>query len=318
MGLGVVDIVLTLADGSVRHLTSRAAGGAGSGNFGHSGRPGEVGGSSSEGQESWKSSGGFENTGITWKQPTDPVTGRPIPIKVKSVEEAIPLVLAGHVVEVPDVATAHTLIGKLADMAAEAKAAGKDAKDYDLCQVSVAGSNMFCAESLKTAEYPNGVPRLEMPQLGGQPIPGSEADKLPRNPWDPTEVDGSKQFVTFLQGIGVRTSEEVIPAANLKASQRELIGSKVGKMMRDTSFDPAKNPIFISNDNYVVDGHHRWAAVIGRDAENGILGDIKMNAIRVNAPISEVLHLANAWSAKFGIKQAEGVVRQAKKTGLIK
>lgn len=299
----------------------RAAGGEGSGNFGHAGRPGEVGGSSSEGgggKEAWKSSGGFEHTGITWKQPTDPKTGRPIPIQVKTVEEAIPLILAGKVVEVPDAATAHTIITKLSDMAIEAKAAGKEAKEYDLCQVSVAGSNMFCAESLRSDKYPTGVPRLEMPQLGGKPVPGSEADKLPRNPWDKSEVDGSKQFVTFLQGIGVKTSEEVLPATNLKASQRELIGTKVGAMMRDKSFDPAKNPIFISNDNYVVDGHHRWAAVIGRDAEDGHLGDAKMNVVRVNAPISEVLHLANAWSEKFGIQQAAGVVAQAKATGLTK
>lgn len=265
----------------------------------------------------WTDSGGYEHTGITWKQSVDQ-NGRPIPIHVATVEEAIPLVLDGKVVEVPDTATAYTLINKLADMVQEAKAAGKDAKEYDLCQVSVAGSNMFCAESLRTAEHPQGVPRLEMPQLGGKPVPGSEADKLPRNPWDKTEVDGAAAFVTHLQGIGVKTSVEVLPAANLKASQRELVGSKVGKMMRDTSFDPAKNPIFISKDNYVVDGHHRWAAVVGRDAADGHLGDALMNVVRVNAPISEVLHLANAWSAKFGIQQAAGVVRQAKATGLTK
>lgn len=297
----------------------RAAGGEGSGNFGHAGRPGEVGGSSTDGgagKEAWKSSGGFEHTGITWKQPTDPKTGRAIPIKVASVEEAIPLVLAGKVVEVADVQTAHTIITKLADMAAEAKAAGKEAKDYDLCNVSVAGSNMFCGDTLRTKEHPNGLSRLEMPQLGGEPVPGSEADKLPRNVWDQGEVDGSQQFISYLQGIGVRTSEETIPAANLMASQRELVGSKVGAMMRDTSFDPGKNPIFISSDNYIVDGHHRWAAVIGRDAADGRLGDSMMTARRVNAPISEVLHLANAWSEKFGIQQAAGVTAQDKATGL--
>ena len=43
-----------------------------------------------------------------------------------------------------------------------------------------------------------------------------------------------------------------------------------------------------------------------------------MQARRINAPISEVLHLANAWSQKFGIQQAAGVVKQAKATGLTK
>lgn len=257
----------------------------------------------------WKSSGGFEHTGIVWKQPTDPKTGRPIPIKVKDIAEAVALVHEGKVVEVPDVKSAHTLISRLAEMAQEAKAAGQEAKDYDLCQVSVPGTNMFCTESLRTQEYPDGVPRLDMPQLGGKPVPGSEADQLPRNPWDPSEVDGSAQFVDYLRGIGVRTSREEAPAANLKASQRELIGSKVAKMMNDKSFDPATNPIFVSSDNYVVDGHHRWAAVVGRDAENGVLGDATMKLIKVNAPISEVLQLANAWSKKFGIQQVAGVAK---------
>lgn len=291
----------------------KSAGGPGSGNFDHSGRPGEVGGSSSDGgaaagsEGAWKSKGGWKDTGIEWKQETDPATGRPIPIKVKTVDEAAALVLEGKVVEVEDVKTAYTLIDRLAQIANEAKAAGAEAKDYDLCQVSVAGTNMFCTESLRTEEYPNGVPRIEMPQLGGKPMPGSEADKLPRNPWDPSEVDGSQQFITHLQGLGIRTSTEVLPAANLRASQRELIGSKVAKMVVDKTFDPAKNPIFISSDNYVVDGHHRWAAVVARDAEDGRLGDSMMNATRVNAPISEVLRIANAWSQSFGIQQNAGV-----------
>lgn len=307
----------------------RAAGGPGSGNFGHAGRPGQVGGSapassSAEGGAAdsdggtWKDPGGFEHTGIEWKQPTDQETGRPVPIKVDTVEEAVELVLDGKVVEVKDVRTAHTLIEKLAERAEEAKKAGAEAKDYDLCQVTVPGSSMFCVESLRTKDYPQGVPRLEMPQLGGKPVPDSEADKLPRNPWDPTEVDGADKFVSHLQGIGVKTSREVIPAANLRASQRELIGSKVAKMMVDKDFDPARNPVFVSKDNYVVDGHHRWAAVVGRDAADGKLGDSMMNIIRVDAPISEVLHLANAWSKKFGIKQVAGVTRQAEKTGLVK
>ena len=80
-----------------------AAGGAGSGNFGHSGGvggPGNPGGSTGGG---WKSAGGWEHTGVTWKQETDPKTGRAIPIKVDTVEEAMALVLDGKVVEVKGV-----------------------------------------------------------------------------------------------------------------------------------------------------------------------------------------------------------------------
>jgi len=292
-------------------------GGPGSGNFGHAGRPGEVGGSSSEDGSSWKDPGGQNHSGVTWKQPTDPKTGRPIPIKVDTVEDAVKLVSEGKVVEVKDVKSAYTLIDKLAELSQQAKANTGKEIDYDLCQVTVAGTNMFCTESLReakvgTKEYKEGVPRIEMPQLAGLPEPGSEADNLPKNAKG--EVDASAHFIHFLQGIGMKTTHEEVPAEKLRASQRELVGQNVGGMMRNKDFDPAKDPIFISSDNYVVDGHHRWAATVGRDAEDGHLGDSTMKVRRINAPISEVLHLANEYSKRFGIKQ-KGVGAGARHAG---
>lgn len=266
--------------------------------------------------EPWKSPGGMHHTGIEWQQETDPKTGRPIPIHVETIEEGVQLILQGKVVEVGTPQAAVTLIDRLGQMALNAKVAGADAPDYDLCQIAVKGTNLFCAESLRTAEYPEGVPRLQMPQLGGEPVPGSEADKLPRTPWDPKNVDGAQVFKNYLASIGMKTTDEVVPASSLKASQKEIKGQSVAGMMRayeEGSFDPAKNPVFISSDNYVVDGHHRWAAVMGIDAQNGVIGDKPMPVIRVNALISEVLHIANLWSERFGIKQAAGVVKQSTK-----
>jgi hypothetical protein len=321
-----------VAELEAREDEPRDLGGPGSGYHGHAGRPGQVGGSApasgggvtvsdqdataggGENIEAWKSPGGWEHTGVEWKQPTDPITGRPIPIKVKTVEEGVVLVLQGKVVEVETPEQAYTLIDKLAARAQQAKDAGEKAEDFDLCNVTVKGTNLFCAESVRTAEYPEGISRLKMPQLGGKPVPGSEADKLPRNPWDPTEVDGAGVFKAYLASIGMRTTDEVLSAAGLKASQREMKGVTVGKMMRDYdagSFNPAKNPIFISSDNYVVDGHHRWAAVVGIDARDGRLGDSTMNVVRVNAPIAEVLHIASLWAERFGIQQAAGVIEQS-------
>ncbi len=277
----------------------RSAGGPGSGNFGHGGRPGQQGGSSS-------AAGGPDTE---WTQPVD-ANGRPIPIKVKTVEEAAELVLQGKVVEVPDARTAYTLIEELAELAQDAKEKGTEAPEYDLCQVSVPGTNMFCTQSLRSKEYPSGVPRIEMPQLGGEPVPATEADALPRTAHDDHKIDGAAKFIEHLAQRGIKAEAGTVPASNLRASQREIVGQKVAKMMVDKGFDPAENPVFISNDNYIVDGHHRWAAVVGRDAEDGSLGGLNMNVIRVDAPISEVLHIANTWSKKFGIKRAAGVKKK--------
>jgi hypothetical protein len=212
--------------------------------------------------------------------------------------------LEGQVVELREVRDVNTVLTQLADMATEAKARGKTAPIYDLCQLSVARFDLFCGDQLRSDEYPRGIPRHEMPQLEGKPVPGSPADSLPRNPWDSTEVDGSAEFIEYLRSAGVGVSLEVLPAVSLKASQCELLGPVAAALMVDANFDPARNPVFISRDNYLVDGHHRWAAVVGRDAADGMLGESTVDAVRVDAPIWEVLRIANRWAAAFGIQQA--------------
>lgn len=234
---------------------------------------------------------------------SEPATGgggyqRPIPIKVSNVKQAIELILKGKVVELPNTRKVNTVILKLAKMARQAKKLGKDAPVYDLCQVSVKGSNIFCSERLRTKEHPEGIPRIKMPQMKGIARKGSAADKLSKD--ENGEVNGGELFATHLKSLGINTTKEKVQAASLKASQSELIGSKVAKMMTGKK-DPGKTRILVSRDNYIVDGHHHWAAQIGRDSADNKLGNLKMRITRVDAPISEVLKIANAFTKGLGI-----------------
>jgi len=140
---------------------------------------------------------------------------RPTPIKVKSVEEAIPLIRAGKVVELPDTKSVHTLLEKLAKL-------NERGQHYDLCNVTVKGTNLFCADNI-------GIARIDMPQFSGYPKPGSLADKLPKD--DKGGVNGGEEFIKHLKNIGIATAAESVPAAFLRSSQRELIGTKVADMM---------------------------------------------------------------------------------------
>ncbi len=215
------------------------------------------------------------------------------PIKVDKVKDAIALILQGKNVELSSVKKVNTVLTKLAAIAKDAKKKGKDAPNYDLCQVSVPGTNLFCAENI-------GIPRIKMPQMGGTPVPGSPADKLPKD--DKGDVNAADAFVDYLnKDLKIKTSYDTVKAEALKASQSQLVGPKVAGMMTNKHFDPKGGTIFISKDNYVVDGHHRWAATVGLDSEDGHLGDVKMKTIRIDAPISEVLRIANSWTKKFGI-----------------
>lgn len=182
---------------------------------------------------------------------------------------------------------------------AEIKAAersGRPTPNINLCKISVPGTNLFCGDN-------KGVPRKEMPQLGGKPRPGSDASKLPKS--DKGEVDGAKKFVEHLEGKGVKVTSDTVKASSLKASQNELVGAKVVGMKNNRDFDPSSGEIFVSKDGYVIDGHHRWAAQVARDYEDGKGGDLNMKVRVVDMPIMDVLKEANSWADNFGIMPKE-------------
>ena len=195
-------------------------------------------------------------------------------------------------------AEAYTILTELAKMANEAKAA-KEAGDpdvkmpnYDFCKVSIPGTNLFCGDS-------KGIPRKKMPQFSGEPTPGSPADSRPKN--KKGEVDGTDDFIKHMEGLGVKVEEKEVLASTLRASQNELVGEKVAGMMTNEDFNPAGEAIFVSRDGYVIDGHHRWAAQVGRDLADGNIGDLPLNVRVVDMDILEVLEEANKFAQEFGI-----------------
>lgn len=249
---------------------------AASGDWGHAGRPGEVGGSSSGGG------------------------AREASIKVLTVKEAIPLILAGKVVELKNPGKVNTLLTKLAAISKDAVKRGEKAPNYDACKIAVAGASFFCGDPVKTKEYPNGMPRVAMPQLGGVPRPGSAADKLPKD--DKGAVDAAPEFLDYLERRGISSKSESVRAESLMASQAQMDGPKIAKRVAKEDWTSEK-PVFISRDNYIIDGHHNWAAQVGRAATKSgdKLSELKIRAIRVDAPISEVLKLAKTWSVRQGL-----------------
>lgn len=221
-------------------------------------------------------------------------SARPVPIRVKTMKEAVERILRGEVIELEDVEDVNTLLDRLGDMAKDAAKRGEAAPNYDLCKVSVRGTNLFCAESL-------GLPRVTMPQLKGVPVPGSPASRL--EPDEDGQVNAAEAFLRYLkEEHGIDSDNKKMKAAKLKATQNELVGSKVARLMRKKSYDPEERPIFVSNDHYVLDGHHHWAAAVGRDTSDNKLGDLKVRVEHIDAPISELLKLAKTWTREFGIR----------------
>ena len=217
-------------------------------------------------------------------------------VKVSSPKEALNEIARGNLVEMESLEEAYTALSKLGKFIKEAKKDGEKVK-INVCKISVPGTNLFCGESIATEEHPEGVPRVQMPQLSGIPIKGSRADKMPRID-DEGNVDIGKLFTEeYLANLDppVRTVEAEVPASSLRASQSELKGKTVAYMMSDDgqkTLDDPKAVIYVSRDGYIIDGHHRWAGKVGRDLQDGKTGDVNIRVRRIDMPIMEVLDAA--------------------------
>lgn len=183
---------------------------------------------------------------------------------------------------------------------------GQQAPGYNLCELQLEHSpHLFC-------KLNRGIERIAMPQLKGRPVPGSQADLLPRD--ERQEVDASQAFADYLRNIkGYKITLENVPAANLKATQNELVGSKVAGIwyaMEDPTTNAYKNitgmPLFISQDDYILDGHHRWAAAVAHGISKDDLANVIMKVERVQVPIDQLVIDANEFAQNFGIQAESG------------
>lgn len=231
---------------------------------------------------------------------------RPAPIKVGGdVKRAAQLLSEGHHVELDQPRSVSTLLDHLTEMVKEAERKGDAAPQFDLCKVSVPGTNLFCAET-------KGIKRIEMPQLKGVVTPGSPADRLPKDANG--ETDLGPVFRNYLADRGVKISDTSIPSSNLRASQNELNGAKVAGMTQAMREGKFKNdqPIFVSNDDYIVDGHHRWAAQVATDTADNKLGDVDTPVAQVDMSITELLDEAKRFAEEMGVP-SQGITRPERK-----
>lgn len=190
-----------------------------------------------------------------------------------------------------------TIIDKLAELGNQAKASGEKAPNFNLCQVSIPGTNLYCDGN-------KGIPREDMPQFKGTPEPGSPADKLPKD--KNGEADTEEFFKQMLEKEGIKVSNPAaVPPDRLKATQSELVGVKVAGMSKALEENPQHPaitaPIYVSNDGYVLDGHHRWAAVVAYNASHPNQ-QIPMNVRVIDEPIVPLVQRSNKFAEAIGIK----------------
>lgn len=173
---------------------------------------------------------------------------------------------------------------------------------FDLCKVSVTLTNLFCREN-------KGIPRAHMPQLKGKAAPGSLAAA---KGGAGNEVDVEPEFVEALRKAGISITPKRVMASHLRASQEELDGRKVVGMAEaireGKGAHIADTPIYVSQDGYVIDGHHRWAALVAIDILDGKIANpednVQMNVVELGFDIGAALDYTNEFAKLMGILQA--------------
>ena len=215
------------------------------------------------------------------------------PFLVSDMESAVKLIHNGaHHIKLSRPDEVATLMDRLQVIGDDAYKKGAKAPLYDLCKVTVPGTNLFCTES-------KGFDRVEMPQLKTKtPTPGSMADGLERDKQGAGDL--APKFFEFLEnekGVKVEPPKKV-KASHLKATQGQLKGADVAGIMGAMERgDLGEGSIIVTSDGYIVDGHHRWAATVALESEGK---DFEIEVTQIDADIMSVLEWANKWAPENG------------------
>jgi hypothetical protein len=141
--------------------------------------------------------------------------------------------------------------------------AKRHTKAEDLC----VGKDNICEGDL-------GIARKYMPQFIGK--------------------DDVQKFRRFIRRVyGIKSGVTRRKARELKPSQKEISRERIEDLIENENIlNKVLVPLIISKDNYVVDGHHRWAAYRLKKPNKAL------PVVEIDAPIKDVLGISIAWGAK--------------------
>ena len=198
-------------------------------------------------------------------------------------------------IEPEDLKKFNTDISKVKQIVDDAKAKGEKAPDINLCDITVPGTNLYCDDNL-------GIPRDQMPQFKGKPQSGTPAANMEVD--KNGEVDTEPLFKKMLEEKGIKVVQTEIPSDKLKATQKDLVGAKVVGMMGALEENPEHPsitaPIYVSRDGYVIDGHHRWAAIAAYNAKNPDK-QIPMKVQVIDQDIKDAIPMCNKFAEEQGV-----------------
>lgn len=106
----------------------------------------------------------------------------------------------------------------------------------------------------------------------------------------------AKNVPIFLEWLMIQTSKpwkkEAVRVGSLLPTQKEYNPEKVKNMMNAPD-EVLTKPIIVSSDNYILDGHHRYSAMLEKNPF------INFEIFRVDLDIKELLEYADRFPLTF-------------------
>lgn len=139
----------------------------------------------------------------------------------------------------------------------------------------------FIAERTTAGVYTNskGISRIKMPQIKSADV---------------------GEFTEFLKKNGVHLSSKHIAVRMLKPTQNEFDPKKVAELASAPETVLTKL-VIVSSDGYILDGHHRYSALLHRDPK------IKMEVLQADIKIEKLLDLAFKFPKTFTKSISESI-----------
>jgi len=144
--------------------------------------------------------------------------------------------------------------------------------------------------------------RLDVPwvKLGRESL-GLTRDQAPQVPTNLKE-----KFLSDMEARGVKIYREELSASPLTPTQTQISGRAAGQIMRRMeagkdrfadNFDAGA--VIVSADNYVIDGHHRWAGQVASEMAGSTS---RMRALRIGLNAKELIGVIRAWDVANNVE----------------
>jgi GNAT superfamily N-acetyltransferase len=126
---------------------------------------------------------------------------------------------------------------------------------------------------------------------------------IPRNKMPQVPSDAKGQFITVMEQRGARVQRGVADPTKLHPIQAEISATKsaqISKSLKEkgTATDDGGR-IIISRDNYIIDGHHRWAAAAMLAMDDP---SVRLPVIKVDMDHKDLIGATLAWNEATGIQ----------------